>query len=85
MKLTVRYSNQAAKFLRKSEKVAAKRIMQRIEELASEPLCKDSKKIQGSSSIFRVRAGDWRILYETDHSSGILGIVKIDKRERVYD
>jgi mRNA interferase RelE/StbE len=85
MKLEIKYSNQAAKFLRKADKVLAKRVMQRIEELADEPLPKDSKKIQGSSSTLRVRVGDYRILYEADHDSETLGIIKIDKREKVYD
>jgi len=85
MTLEIRYSNQAAGFLRKAGKDLARRIIKRIEALAEEPFPKDSKKIQGSSSVFRVRVGDYRILYETDQKAGMLGIVKIDKRDSVYD
>ncbi len=34
--------------------------------------------------LFRVRVGDYRILYEVDYKSNIIGVVLIDKRSRVY-
>ncbi len=34
--------------------------------------------------IFRVRVGDYRILYEVDYSKNFIGIVRIDHRGRVY-
>jgi mRNA-degrading endonuclease RelE of RelBE toxin-antitoxin system len=34
--------------------------------------------------LFRVRVGEHRILYEVDNDNKAIGIVKIDKRERVY-
>ena len=35
--------------------------------------------------LFRVRVGDYRILYEIDYTTKKLGIVKIDNRGRVYE
>jgi mRNA interferase RelE/StbE len=45
----------------------------------------DSKTIESSKEkLFRVRVGDYRILYEVDYNGKIIGIVKIDKRENAY-
>ncbi|MBI2971412.1 MAG: type II toxin-antitoxin system RelE/ParE family toxin [Candidatus Aenigmarchaeota archaeon] len=80
----VSYSNQADKFLKKAEKIIAKRIMQKIEELTRAPVIHDTKSIQGSKGLFRVRVGVYRILYEVDYKNNLIGIVKIDKRPKVY-
>jgi len=34
--------------------------------------------------LYRVRVGDYRILYEVDKNKNSIGIVKIDHRSRVY-
>lgn len=82
--LEVLYSNQALKFLKNSDKILTKRIIKRIESLQENPFPSDMKRTEGDR-LFRVRVGKSRILYEVDHSNNTLGIVKIDKRERVYD
>lgn len=82
----VSYSSQAIKFLKSTEKSLAKRIFLKIEELQKEPFLHDTKIIQGyTEKLFRVRVGDYRILYEVDYDSKIIGIVKIDKRSKVYE
>ncbi len=37
-----------------------------------------------NEKLFRVRVGDYRILYEVDYKNDQLGIVKLDKRSKVY-
>ena len=82
----VEYSNQARKFLRKVDKILAGRLFKKIEGLSSQPFTHDTKSVEGyKEKLFRVRVGDCRILYEVDHNSKKIGIVKIDKRSRVYD
>ena len=80
----VEYSSGAEKFLQKAEKSLAKRIIAKIESLAKTPLIPDSQKIEGNEKIFRVRVGDYRILYEVDFREKLVGIIKIDKREKFY-
>ena len=82
--LDVRYSNQALKFLKKVDNELAKRLINRIEKLQVEPFPQNMKRVEGQK-LFRIRVGDYRILYEVDNSNNLLGIVKIDKRERAYD
>ena len=61
------------------------RILNKIEFLQKNPSPPNSKTIKGvKERLFRVRVGDFRILYEVDFKKAIIGIVKIDKRSRVY-
>ncbi len=79
------YSNQARKFLKSADKSLSKRFLKKIDELIEKPFIHDSKTVEGSKEkLFRVRVGDYRILYEIDYQENIIGIVKIDKRPRAY-
>lgn len=81
----VKYSKQAVKFLKHSDKELITRIFSKIETLKKEPIGHGSKSVQGfKEKLFRVRVGDYRMLYEVDYNNNLIGIVKIDKRERVY-
>lgn len=61
-----------------------RRIAEKLEELQNNPFPHDMKRIEGDS-LFRIRVGKVRILYEVDYVHKQIGIVKIDKRERVYE
>ena len=80
------YSNQAEKFLKKADKILAKRLIKKVDELKSTPIIHDTKTIEGyEEKLFRVRIGDYRILYEVDYKLNKIGIVKIDKRSKIYN
>jgi mRNA interferase RelE/StbE len=50
------------------------------------PIPTDAKRLQGyASPTFRIRIGKYRVLYEIRESEILIIIVKIDKRERVYN
>ena len=83
--LQVKFSRQAQKFLKKADSDTLNRILDKISKLKKEPIGHDTKPVKGfKEKLYRVRVGDYRILYEVDHDDNIIGIVKIDKRERAY-
>jgi len=85
MMFDIKYSRQAVKFLKKIDKGLVLRILEKVERLKEIPIEHDSKSVKGyDEKLFRVRVGDYRVLYEVDHKNNIVGIVKIDKREKVY-
>lgn len=85
MMLQPQYSNQSQKFLKNAEKILAKRLLKEIEELRVNPMPQEVKFLQGyKERLYRVRVGDYRIIYEVDYPKNTLGIIKIDKREKVY-
>ena len=85
MMLSIRHSNRSKKILKKADKVLAKRLIEKMEKLRENPIIHDTKVVEGSKGLFRVRVGDYRILYEVDYRNNLIGIIKIDKRPRVYD
>ncbi len=85
MMFTIYYSRRSTNFLKKADKVLVKRLIEKIEKLRKDPIIHDTKRVVGSQGIFRVRVGDYRILYEVDYKNNLIGIVKIDKRPKVYD
>jgi mRNA-degrading endonuclease RelE of RelBE toxin-antitoxin system len=82
--LSILYSKQASRFLKRAERQMSDRILRRIESLAVVPHPQELQRVTGTG-LFRIRVGRVRILYEVDVAANTLGIVKIDKRERVYD
>lgn len=85
MMFNIEYSKQAVRFLKNADKILAERLVKKMEELKTQPITHDTKTVEGyKEKLFRVRVGDYRILYEVDYSANIIGIVKIDKRSRVY-
>ncbi len=85
MRFTIYYSRRSTNFLKKADKVLVKRVIEKIEKLRKDPIIHDTKTVEGSKGVFRVRVGDYRILYEVDYKNNLIGIVKIDKRPKVYD
>nr|CBH36708.1 conserved hypothetical protein [uncultured archaeon]CBH39648.1 conserved hypothetical protein [uncultured archaeon] len=81
----ISYSNRSKKFLKKADKILVKRMIEKIENLRETPITHDTKTVEGSKGLFRVRVGDYRILYEVDYRNNLIGIIKIDKRPRVYE
>jgi mRNA interferase RelE/StbE len=60
--------------------------MDKIEELRNDPFPHKVKRVEGrKEKIFRVRVGDYRILYVVLKERNIIFVSKIDKRGGVYD
>ena len=43
----IKYSNQSGKFLKKTDKILAKRLLEKIERLKEEPIAHDTKSVEG--------------------------------------
>ena len=79
------FSNQAEKFLDKCDKSLRNRILEKIKLLTTEPVPHNSVRVQGEDNSFRIRIGDYRVLYDVYWTDGKIFIAKVDKRSRVYD
>jgi mRNA interferase RelE/StbE len=55
----------------------------RIDALADDPRARRCKKLSGQA-VYRLRVGDYRIVYGIDDSEQIITITKIAKRDTVY-
>ncbi len=60
------------------------RIIPKIKELAKNPKPQWSRKITGSKSDWRIRVGDYRIIYEIDAREKSINVMRIRHRKDVY-
>jgi len=74
---------QVIKFLKKAPEEDVKRIRAKISELVN-PYSVKASKLRGHEDTFRIRVGDYRILYTVNDQKKIVVVFKIDKRSRVY-
>ena len=81
----IEISTQAKRFLKKSNKELQERVLKKVALLKSHPVLHDSKKIVDANKTFRIRIGDYRILYTIRWNHKVVLIATIDKRSRSYN
>jgi len=60
------------------------RIIERVEELASNPRPAGVKKLVSEDNLYRVRVGEYRAVYQIRDRELIVLIVKVGHRREVY-
>ena len=84
MTYKVRLSKRAYRELVRLQQPTRSRIVERLEELKGDPFPHGVAKLQGRDNTFRVRVGDYRILYEVLLKERLVLVDKIDHRGSVY-
>lgn len=59
------------------------RIRSKVKKLVNTPYGLDSKKLRGDGG-YRIRIGDYRVVYTVDKKSKVISIIKIRHRREVY-
>ena len=60
------------------------RIIERVEELASNPRPAGVKKLVSEDNLYRVRVGEYRAVYQIRDRELVVLIVKVGHRREVY-
>ncbi|MGH7794224.1 MAG: type II toxin-antitoxin system RelE family toxin [Candidatus Binatia bacterium] len=60
------------------------RIKQRIDSLGENPFPSGIKKIEGEDELYRLRVGDYRVLYQVKGKVLLVLIVRIGHRREIY-
>lgn len=74
----------AEKDLKKLSSQLFSQIMAKIRALAMNPHPQGSRKISGSARDWRLRVGNYRILYEVDNRANTVTIMRVKHRKDVY-
>jgi len=72
------------KDLRRIPRDAISRIVAEVAKLADEPLPRGSEKLTGSERTYRIRVGDYRIVYELLRDTKVVEIQRVRHRKDVY-
>jgi mRNA interferase RelE/StbE len=78
-------TSSAAKELKKLPSQTVARIVPRLEALASTPRPSGCKKLQGGNREWRIRVGDYRIVYMIDDARLLVEVTRIRHRSEVYE
>lgn len=84
MSYAVQFAPAALRQLRQLPRDARRRIQAAIELLAETPRPPGAKKLSGSSGDWRVRTGDYRIIYEIRDAQLIVLVLAAGHRRDIY-
>lgn len=84
MKYRVELLPSAARALRKLDRRTQLRVEQKIAALADDPRPSGVKLLSSEERIYRLRAGDFRILYQVNDKVLVILVIAIGHRRDVY-
>lgn len=84
MSYLIEISPAAVRQLRKRDRPAQRRIQAAIELLATEPRPSGATKLVGGDGEWRVRTGDYRIVYEVHDGVLLVLVIAVGHRREIY-
>ncbi|MFM7219742.1 MAG: type II toxin-antitoxin system RelE family toxin [Nodosilinea sp.] len=67
-----------------SDKATLTRLIEKVKSLATQPRPLGSEKLAGRLNLYRVRHGNYRVIYSVDDESRVVDVVKVGHRRDVY-
>ena len=84
MKYTVRLKRSAEKELDDLPERVHNRIVERLLALEQNPRPRGVKKLKGRAEEYRLRVGDYRVLYVVDDAAQVVEIIAVRHRREAY-
>ena len=81
---SILFARSARKELQALDPTVANRVIRRIESLAATPRPPGCKKLEGSDNLWRIRIGDWRVIYSVDDRKRVVDISAVRHRRDAY-
>jgi mRNA interferase RelE/StbE len=78
------FAHSARKELGRLGEPLLSRVLRRIETLALTPRPEGCRKLQGASNLWRIRSGDYRVLYAVDDVQQVVDVIAIRHRSDAY-
>lgn len=85
MSYRVEFTAAAARQVKKLPRPARDRVLDAIEDLGEDPRPHGARKLVGERTAWRIRIGDYRILYDVFDSELTVSVVRAAHRREVYD
>lgn len=81
MKYSIEFDKRAVKFIAKQPQAQKERIFKAISKL---PDIGDIKALRGHDGYFRLRVGDYRIIYTVNDTALVIRVVEVGNRGDIY-
>ena len=69
----------------KLDRTVLNRVAPAIDDLSNYPRPHGSRKLVNQVNLWRVRVGDWRVLYEIDDAVRTVRVVAVRHRSKAYE
>lgn len=80
----IEFTPRAARDFRNLPTAGQKRLAGRIDSLARQPRPAGVVKLRGAQDLFRIRVGEYRILYQIQDAALLVVIVRVGHRKEIY-
>ena len=77
----VEWKKSAIRELKRLDRTIIPRIIEAVDHLSSEPLPQGVTKLQGSQRTYRIRIGNYRVVYEVYESILIIEVIRVRHRK----
>jgi len=75
---------QAQKFIERQSRKVRRQLIRRIEDLKEEPRPPGSRLLDDEKKIYRIRSGNYRIVYQIRDKVLLVIVAKVDDRKDIY-
>ena len=83
-KYTIQIDKDVEKVLRRQGRTTKERLVKAILVLADDPHPSNSRKLEGYQDLYRLRVGDWRIIYQIKDDQLLILVLEVGSRGEVY-
>ena len=80
----IEWKTSALRELKRLDRPVVPRIVSAVDSLADNPFPKGVRKLQGTDHTYRIRVGDYRILYEVCQNVLRIQVVRVRHRKDAY-
>jgi mRNA interferase RelE/StbE len=81
---TVVFARSARKELQSLDPPVALRVLKSIDALVSSPRPPGARKLEGAIDLWRIRIGEWRVVYRIVDRQKLVDIVAVRHRREAY-
>jgi mRNA interferase RelE/StbE len=78
------WKSSAEQELRKIHPEQIPRIIQAVDSLVDDPLPPGCRKLHGAEQMYRIRVGDYRVIYQFDAKKRLMTIYHVRHRKDAY-
>jgi mRNA interferase RelE/StbE len=84
------FKSGAKRALQRLDRPVQRQLLRALDELVAEltasagPVLSDVRKLKGSDDLFRLRSGDWRVIFGYEHDRLVVLVLELGYRSEIY-
>jgi len=80
----IEWKNSAVRDLKRLDRSIIPRIIDAVDGLSTQPLPPGVVKLQGSQHTYRIRIGNYRVIYDLHESVLVIEVIRVRHRKEAY-